>query len=125
MLKILRTRPINFWHFYPKCKLTTETIQLEVLACNLTVDSWFHLIKLYLIFLIFYINHMAFENLGLHYIEHTIFMLIFLLQYCYIRELRKSLKVLLSNLKLYVLYILYLLCIFFPYIMLVKQQMKY
>ena len=68
---------------------------------------------------------MAFENLGLHYIEHTIFMLIFLLQYCYIRELRKSLKVLLSNLKLYVLYILYLLCIFFPYIMLVKQQMKY
>ena len=25
MLKILRTRPINFWHFYPKCKFTTQT----------------------------------------------------------------------------------------------------
>ena len=78
---------------WPNClfqNLTTMSLISKVarliLSCKLTVDSWFHLIKSYLII---YTNLMVFENQGLHYIHRPYCLFIDFLQYCYIRKLRK------------------------------------
>ena len=83
-----------------------------------------YFIKLYLIF---YINLVIFENQGLHYIHRAYYLFIDLI---FAISLHKKIKKILksSTFKLYdkiVCILLYLLCIFFPYIMLVRQQMKY